>query len=225
MTENKILFWSLVFASVYWITGVMWPSYHSTISSAALLVFGAVALSRYGPEAWKIVVQRHRLPKHEGGAHLAAYGVALLSAGSVYVGLFGVLWVWNGQPDNWLATPISGFGRFMMAAGFCLLFFSPDMEKQRLKLPSQIWLIVAGIVALLLAFALGLKLGGQEERSALIVHTCPVEMTIKGSRNGVYHSPGDKYYDRTNPVACFRSRQTATLFGYRERGEKVFLDN
>lgn len=221
MTDNRILFWSLVFAAAYWISGLFIPGYHSTFASASLLVFGLIALSRYGPEAWKIVVQRHRLSQDDGGgSHLAAYGVALLSAGAVYQGLFGVLWTWFGQPDEWIATPISGFGRFMMAAGFCLLFFSPDMEAHRLKLPGRLWLIVGAIIALVLAFALGLRIGG-DDRSALVVRTCPASMMVKGSQSGLYHIPGDRYYHQTNPVACFRSTRVATAFKFRNRREKI----
>lgn len=222
MTDNRILFWSLTFAAAYWISGVFFPGYHSTFASAALLVFGLVALSRYGPEAWRVVVQRRRLTNDDGGgSHLAAYGVALLSAGAVYQGLFGVLWTWFDQPDSWIATPISGFGRFMMAAGFCLLFFSPDMEQHRLRLPGRAWLIFAAVIALVLAFALGMKIGGSDDRSAMMVRTCPAMMTVKGSKSGLYHVPGEPYYDRTNPVACFLSPRIATAFNFRQRSEQV----
>lgn len=221
MTDNKLFFWSLIFASAYWITGVFIPTYHSTFASAMLLIFGAVALARYGPEAFRIVVYRHRNPDDAGGgSHLAAYGVALLSAGSVYVGLFGVAWVMSGQPETWLATPVSGFGRYIMAAGFGLLFFSPDMEQHRLKLPGRAWLLLACAVALILSFYLGLQIGSKDERQSMrMTAECPEDFPIKAKRTGVYHLPGGRYYDRTDPDACFASPRMASAFGLRKGTE------
>lgn len=39
---------------------------------------------------------------------------------------------------------------------------------------------------------------------------------IKGSRNGIYHVPGSRYYNRTtNPVAWFSTVEEAEAAGYR----------
>lgn len=206
MTDNRLFLGSLLFLAIYVTTAFINPNYHSTFASAVLLTFGAVTLVRYLPEAYRIVVQRRRNPHNAGdGSHLAAYGVALLSAGSVYVGLFGILWVYFGQPQSWLATPVSGFGRYVMAAGFALLFFSPDMEAHRLRLPGRAWFLIVFAIALVVSFYLGMQVAKQEERTSLQVSDCPSTFPVKLSRSGVLHAPDGPYYARTRPKACFAS--------------------
>lgn len=217
MTENKLLFWSMMFVSIYWVSGAFVPNYHSTFASVFLLVFGGIAASRYVPEAWHVVIRRRRnYANPGGGAHLAAYGVALLAIGAIYQGTFGVLWVWFGQPEAWIGTPVSGFGRYIMAAGFALLFFSPDMEAFRLQIPHRNWLLIAGTIALIMAFYLGLQVGAAERsdmRSS--IHYCPAKLPVKGKASGTVHMPGGPYYQRTNPDACFASTDVASAFGFR----------
>ena len=126
-----------------------------------LLVAGAVTLFRYAPDAWEIVVRGRRAQAAEDGdgSHLAAYGVTLLAAGSCYVGLYGLLWTYIGQPGTWLGTAYSGFGRAIMFAGFGLLFLSPGVTRRGIRLPMKVWVIALIAAALLAAFLLGTRVG------------------------------------------------------------------
>lgn len=47
-------------------------------------------------------------------------------------------------------------------------------------------------------------------------YTCPAWAPIKGNANsGIYHVPGGRYYNATNPEECFRSEAAAIGAGYR----------
>lgn len=46
---------------------------------------------------------------------------------------------------------------------------------------------------------------------------CPANAPIKGNANSmIYHMPGQRYYDRTTPEACFASQADARAAGYRK---------
>jgi hypothetical protein len=56
--------------------------------------------------------------------------------------------------------------------------------------------------------------GGLEKR------TCPSDMPVKGNINSfkntkIYHLPGDAFYERTNPEACFKNSAEAESAGFR----------
>lgn len=159
MINNTLLWGSLATLLFYATASALLPGqFVSSAVSFALLVFGAVTAQRYVPEAWDVVIHKVRGPNRDG-SHLAVYGVALLALGSVYVGAYGLLWVAMGQPDGWLGTPFSAFGRFMMTAGFALMFISPDVSKRGLRLPARTWVWALVALIALAAFFFGVKVG------------------------------------------------------------------
>lgn len=44
---------------------------------------------------------------------------------------------------------------------------------------------------------------------------CPTSSPIKGSKNGIYHGPGDPNYDRTHAKGCFATSGAAQAAGFR----------
>lgn len=47
-------------------------------------------------------------------------------------------------------------------------------------------------------------------------HPCPAGLPIKGNRNsGIYHSPGQQAYNRTDPEVCFATPQEAEAANFR----------
>lgn len=45
---------------------------------------------------------------------------------------------------------------------------------------------------------------------------CPVTHPIKlNESSGIFHQPGGRFYDRTNPDRCYASAEAATADGYR----------
>ena len=182
--DNRLLFWSLAALLTYWTAaGVVPGQFMSSTASLMLLISGGVTFMRYADDAFAIVIRGRRNPASEDGdgSHLAAYGVTLLSAGSFYVGLFGLLWVFMGQPDGWLGSAVSGFGRALMGVGFLLLFFAPDVSRRKLRLPQWYWIALtfAAIMALLIVFFLGVQFGQED--------TVGVQALVVGKLSGPMH--------------------------------------
>ena len=48
------------------------------------------------------------------------------------------------------------------------------------------------------------------------LNSCPDSKPIKGNRDSmIYHVPGGKFYDKTNPEECFATEGEAQTAGYR----------
>lgn len=159
--RNNYLFIGTVTAIVlYWLLGIFIPQpYLSSTSSFALLFFGAAVFLRYAPVAWEVLFNNKRMEgEGQDGSHLAVLGTAMLAAGSVYVGIFGLAWVLSGQPSHWLGTPISGFGRALMAGGFWLMYASPEVVRRDIRVPGLTWLIVIISASVLTGLVLGYQL-------------------------------------------------------------------
>lgn len=225
MTNNRLLLWSLIAFGAYFASGWVLPGpYISSAASLTLLIFASVTAIRYVPEAWRIVVNGKRGLESDGAAHWAAYGVALISLGSVYIGVFGLAWVAAGSPQEWLSTVWSGFGRAMCGAGFALLFVSPDVSRGRFRLPLTWWVISVIVVVLAAVFFLGVNIGEKRAdvtanfRYSSYAPECPMSRPIKGNKTAsgkIYHEPSGLYYRVTVPKECFRSVQEAQAAGFR----------
>jgi hypothetical protein len=165
LKNNQLVFWTLIANAVYWLVGLATPiPYVSSAASLVLLVTSAGMFLRYAPSAFDVVVNGRRDAGEGGqGSHLALYGATLIAAGSCYVGLFGFLWILADQPDSWLGTAQSGYGRAVMSAGFALMALSPDNSPSGIKLPN-LFLIILLIVAVAIgSFFAGRKTVPQEQ--------------------------------------------------------------
>lgn len=132
------------------------------VSSAMSLLFfmgGSFMFLRYVETAYRIVVTGLR-SEAETGSHFAILGATLLSGGAMYSGLFGLIWVYFGQPSGWTATAVSSFGRGMMAAGFWLMFISPDAVDADSRFPMNFWRSVMVVFAIVIAFVAGTHFAG-----------------------------------------------------------------
>lgn len=152
--NNLLLAITLIVASVYVTVGVLVPSpFVSVAISASLLIVGVAALWRYGPPAFDVVYHGQR--GSDPGAHLAVYGMALLAAGSVYSGAYGIVWNLVGQPDAWLGSWFSASGRALTTGGFVLMVFAPEAVKPRIRIPNLIILSSIMLAAFVVVFFLG----------------------------------------------------------------------
>lgn len=160
MVNNHLLIGTIAAVGIYWFAGFFVPDpYISSTASFALLTFGLITLLRYAPAAWQVIAHGKKLRDEEkGGSHLAVLGTAMLATGSVYVGIFSLLWVIAGQPDYWLGTPSSGFGRAIMAGGFWLMYASPDVVRRDMRVPGLAWLTVIVLASVLTGIFLGSQL-------------------------------------------------------------------
>lgn len=163
MPSNNLLVISALSVLIYCVAGLILPDpYLSSASSFALMAFGAITLLRYAPVAYDIVINGRRLADDgKEGSHLAVFGTALLAAGAVYVGIFGFVWVLYGQPVSWTGTAVSGFGRALMAAGFWLMYASPEVVKRDMRVPGLTWLAAIVTASMLTGIFLGSQLETQ----------------------------------------------------------------
>ena len=81
--------------------------------------------------------------------------------------------------------------------------------------------IIAAVVAVALIFGLFLLIesGSKNEADTGVeptdYQTCPEDYPLKGNQSGIYHSPGQDYYDKTDPEECFATEGDAVRAGYR----------
>ena len=153
--HNRLLIASLSTVFIYIMVGVFTPNpYMSSAMSLLSLLAGAMMFIRYVEFAYKILILGLR-SEENSGSHYAVLGATLLSGGAIYGGMFGLIWVWFGQPQEWTGTAVSSFGRFMMAIGFWLMFISPDAADASSRLPSNFWRAVLTVLAIVIAFVAG----------------------------------------------------------------------
>ena len=226
IVSNRLLSGSLLALALYWAIGFVAPTpYLSSTSSLMLFLCGLMVFVRYAPTAFEVVVKGRR--GDTPGSHLAVYGMTFISAGSCYIGAFGLLWVGMGQPNDWLGTAYSGFGRAVMAAGFWMAFVSPDASTRDVKVPSLIWLAVLGSIALAAAFFLGIMFGDSSGKAATRLSVarltvtaerpaCPSNRPVWGaSRSNIYHASDSPYREQVVPRRCFATETDAARAGYR----------
>lgn len=160
MVNRTLTWWTLGAIVAYWLSGVIIPSpFTSSTASLALLVFGTITFFRYAPVAISFLVEgRPNVDDHQDGSRLAVLGTAMLAAGAVYSGSFGLWWVIVGQPEYWLGTPTSGFGRALMAGGFWLMYASPDVVHRDMRVPGVAWLTIIVMASILTGILLGSQL-------------------------------------------------------------------
>jgi len=226
--NNRLLLGIVLSLTIYWLGGeVMPPTTFSSSVSVFLMIAGVAALTRFFPVAWQVVFHRRRSEDDDGG-HWAAIGVTALALGAVYAGTFNLVWIANGQPMTWIGTPASNLGRGLMAAGFLCLFLSPDTTKNRIGIPSLIWLGVIGVTLTVTAFLLGTQFAPDPRSGTVWVEPlipsakgptyplCPANRTVWGvDRSKLFHLPESPYRALITPDRCFATVHEAERAGYR----------
>lgn len=156
LLTNSLLVANAVCLALYWTLGYQVKDpYLSVGISVGLLLTGGLNVFGYAEGAFRVVVLGERDGEGHGG-DWAAYGMFLLAFGSVYAGVFNLLWVINHSPMSWIGTPQSNFGRFLMGAGFAFIFYSPDHISDARPRISTLALAVVGTIAVTVAFFAGL---------------------------------------------------------------------
>lgn len=155
--SNHLLFVSVLLVIAYWLAATLTPNpYISRAASLMVTISAAAMLARYAPVAYKILFDRLRSDDAGGeNSHLAVYGATLIAGGSVWWGVYRLVFSWMGSPVEWLGNSFSGFGPAVVACGFILLFISPDSIGPGIMVRTRFWQMTALILALLAAFLLG----------------------------------------------------------------------
>lgn len=225
---NQLLFGTIVAFMVYWTLGAILPNpIISTTVSFLLLLGGGFASWKYVPPAFEIVALNRRVDEVQNERdYYPVYGSALLAIGSVYSGLFGLVWAstWmmTGIQPDWSGTALSSFGRALMAGGFLFLFLGPSESKQGIRLPNLAWLLVVVFLCMAASFVVGLRIGSPDDRSTwqfFKVHgesriLCPHDKPYWISSSGKIHGPYSRWRSTVIPRQCFQSQSDAMKAGF-----------
>jgi hypothetical protein len=151
--DNRLLLNGLLLFAFYWLVAPLVPKpYVSSAMSLLSLSAGTLMFSRYAEQTWQILWHRER---SEAGSHYAILGASLVSLGVVYSGIYSLLWIYFGQPDDWTASATSSFGRGLVAVGFFLMAISPDTDNVGAGYPIGFWRSLGVLLAIILAFIAG----------------------------------------------------------------------
>lgn len=226
--DNRLLVNSMLGVVGYWILGMVTPDpYVASVASLVLILSGGLLVYRYSRATYAIVVEGDRgEDAADRGSHLAVYGAWLMAVGAFYSGMFALVWVFAGQPAEWTGTAVSSFGRALMAAGFVLMYLTPDAMRGPIRAPNALLLLVMFLVAVAGAFVAGANFRSPD--TALVSRfvqfhgsdrpICPDDRPVWGSTKGIYHSPQSIYRDMIIPVRCFKTVDEAVAAGYRKAG-------
>lgn len=161
MLNNRLLTGSIFAVILYWVLGFTLPVDYVVNSARLGLLIAASLLSlRYVADTYEVVF--NQLRSHQpgtDGSHLAIYGSFLMGFGIVYMMTYALLYVYMGRPASWLQLPVSGFGPAVTSAGAFMVFLSPNVTGNGLRMPRN--LVVMGVAAVMIAaaFFLGVHVG------------------------------------------------------------------
>jgi len=153
---NHLLSISLALVTIYWMLASVIPNPHVSRAASLMVTISATAMTgRYLRDVYRILFERLRSDA-EGGenAHLAVYGAFLVSLGTMWWGIYRLIFAYYGSPVSWLGNSFSGFGPAVVACGFILLFYSPDSIGPGIMVRTWFWQVTALIIALMAAFLL-----------------------------------------------------------------------
>lgn len=216
--RNRLLFNICLGLAAYWSLGWYVPG---VILSTTLAVFsllcGLAIIFKYF-EGWYGVLFRGDRSAEHARAHLGAIGIPGIAASVVYGGLFTLSWNIAGQPPDWLGTPASNFSRLLLVASCVALYMTPDDQRDRLSLPSSIWLTILMITAVVTAFILGAYAGDDQrpELRPISWTLCPPDRPFWVATHSPYfHSEQSPWRALVKPRRCFKSGDEAQKEGFK----------
>lgn len=159
---NRLLMASALAVVFFWIVAPLVPNPHlSTFFSLLIFATGSLTLTRYAKPTFRVVVRGERSQDEMGrgrGSHLAIYGTFLFAFGCICMGAYGLWWNYAGQPEEWIGSPASQFGRACLVAGFCMMVIGPSMTIAGFELPRRWWaLLIVAAILIALGFYLGMQ--------------------------------------------------------------------
>ena len=226
MIENKLLVGSLAAVAFYWLIGFTTPiPYLNVTASLCLLFGGAFTLWRYSRATYEVVVLNKEWEDEIANkGRLGVYGIWLLAFGSCYVGTSSLAFWWYLEPKGWIGSPGLGFGRYIMAAGFALMFYSPYSYSGSVKKPGPYLLVTAFVVAVIVAYFLGSKASDNPTDEGLVFSSrhgpnrpsCAAGYPVWGTEAKTFHSIDSRFRGQVIPAYCFQTEEDATKAGYRK---------
>lgn len=163
LAENRLLVGFISAILLYWGPGSFLPgSFVSSVASLSLLTFGGLTFSLYAIPAYRVLVHRER-DELASGSHLNVLGTFLLSAGLLWSGIYGLVWVFMGQPMGWAGTLTSNFGRSMLGLGMFLSYIAPQATETGIQTTVRMWIWGAVIMAFAAGFILATQLSVSDD--------------------------------------------------------------
>lgn len=218
--NNRLLTAIILALAAYWSLGWYIPGAFLSITLSIFSVLAGLAITvRYFQGVYGVIVRGDRSDDGDG-AHLAAIGIPAIAASIVYGGMFTLAWNLAGAPQEWLGTPASNFSRVLLVSGCIALYLTPDVQRERLSLPSVIWLVILGATAVLAAFLLGAYVGQDKlidinRIRAVSLPVCEDSRPIwVASNSTLFHGPDSPWHDRIVPRRCFATPLEAVLAGF-----------
>lgn len=156
LAANKLFALMMTVVVGYWIVMPQLTGYTNAIVSVFQVVAGVFVLGSWGGDAIS-AIRSGRVR----GPEFALIGVAMVSLGAVYAGTFNFTWWYVGEPMDWLNTPTSGFGRYLMGVGFMMQYYSGVMKIERMRRPSAIFMLFGFLASVILGILLGYNWGEQ----------------------------------------------------------------
>lgn len=214
IASNRLLIVSAFVLIFYWVTASFTPNpYLSIANNVLLFTASGFGLWRYREKTMDILFKGERIEDSDGGygGYLAIYGIFLVFMGAFYGALYSSLWIYMGQPQDWIGSSYSQFGRFLTVCGFVCMASSPDITREGFILPDKLWAIIVVLIAL---FSAGFYLGTRVEDRSVLKPSCP-EGWVMGTSRKTYHTEHSPYIKLVNPRVCFATPQEAEANGYR----------
>lgn len=215
---NKLLSLITLALAVYWTLGWYVPGlWLSTTLSIFSILVGLAILIKYFRGVYRVLIKGERSGEDDG-AHLAALGIPAIAASIIFGSMFTLSWNLAGQPPDWLGTPASNFSRLLLVGGCVAFYFTPDVQKQRLSLPSVIWLLLIMTTAVLSAFILEAYVGDTRliNMRPISYPLCPPDRPVwVASNSRFYHDSNDSpWVLKIVPRRCFATEAEAIEAGF-----------
>lgn len=218
MKHNQLLFNICLGLAAYWSLGWYVPGVVLSVTLSVFSVLVGIAIVVKYFEGWSGVLFRGDRSRDHAHAHLGAIGIPAIAASVVYGGVFTLFWNLAGNPPDWLGTPTSNFSRLLLVGGCVALYLTPDDQRDKLSLPSTIWLMILLVTAMISAFLLGAYVNEDRPRFSLRAsHSpeCPASRPLwaaTGSR--YYHGPESPWRALIHPRGCFETEDEAQMAGF-----------
>lgn len=226
--NNRLLWVTFAFAAAFWIVAPLVPNpYLSSSISFCLLGSAIMTFYQYSGPAYRILWRQERFSEsgRGHGSHLAVLGIFLFALGSASMGLYGLVWNFNGQPPDWIGSAPSQFGRACHVAAFCLMQISPQITTEGLQVKFSWWVVaILATSILLIGFYFGLQVKIIETtdhwravRIQLMADrpVCPPDRELWGSGSKKYHPPESPYRSLIAPKRCFADAGEAESAGFK----------
>lgn len=153
---DKVFISIAVLIGAYWFFFPMLPRPKgSDIISVFSVCAGVFLIYQYISAGIEILFRQER---RDGW--IAIMGALSVGIGVVFSG--GYILVWNrlGQPEAWISSATSAFGRFLIGSGLFAMGISHEVEKIGGHYPREFWRAVIVAFAIIVSFLAGAHFSG-----------------------------------------------------------------